>query len=91
METELPIETRSIDDDILTVILRGNLDASTIDAFNTEIQRHIDEGRTRIILDSRYQGLMSSLGVGSALIHCASLPKGVTNESRQAIGLAEGC
>jgi anti-sigma B factor antagonist len=65
MNTPLSIETQLIDGDILAVLLHGSLDATTTDQFDQAIQNHLDQGRTKIIIDCRYLGYVSSLGIGS--------------------------
>jgi anti-sigma B factor antagonist len=54
-----------VDDDILCVVLRGNLDSTTTEEFNNEIHRHLEQGRSKIIIDCRSVGFVSSVGIGS--------------------------
>ncbi len=68
MSTEPFFEARIIDDDILAVVIRGGLDAATTDEFDEEIQKHLDEGRTKIILDCRFLGFLSSIGIGRLMV-----------------------
>jgi anti-anti-sigma factor len=65
MSTALSIETRLLDGEILAVLLHGSLDAMTTDQFNQAIQDHLDQGRTKIIIDCRMLDYVSSLGIGS--------------------------
>jgi len=58
-------EARLLDGDILAVVLRGNLDSASTPEFDQLIRQHLDAGRTRIIIDCRYLGFISSLGIGS--------------------------
>lgn len=67
MSAEAFFQSRMVDDDILVVMLRGNLDATTTEEFDREVQKHLDQGRYRIIIDCRYLGLVSSLGIGSLM------------------------
>jgi anti-anti-sigma factor len=65
MSTALSIETRLVDGEILAVLPHGTLDATTTDQFNQAIQNHLDQGRTKIIIDCRKLDYVSSLGIGS--------------------------
>jgi anti-anti-sigma factor len=65
MNTALSIETQLLDGEILAVLPHGSLDATTTDQFNQAIQEHLDQGRTKIIIDCRYMDYVSSLGIGS--------------------------
>ena len=58
-------QTEVIDGDILVIILRGDLDSAATPEFDRQIQTHLDAGHNRIILDCRYLGFLSSLGIGS--------------------------
>jgi len=60
-------EATVIDEDILAVVLRGNLDSTTTDEFKSEVQKHLDRGMNKIIIDCRYMGLISSVGVGALI------------------------
>ncbi|NLS97258.1 MAG: STAS domain-containing protein [Planctomycetaceae bacterium] len=64
MSQEPFFDTRLIDDDILAVLLRGSLDSTTTEEFDREIQKHLDEGRSKIIIDCRYLDNLSSMGIG---------------------------
>ncbi|MHB8900110.1 MAG: STAS domain-containing protein [Thermoguttaceae bacterium] len=64
MPQEPFFDARLIDDDILAVLLRGSLDSTTTEDFDREIQRHLDEGRSRIIIDCRYLDNLTSMGIG---------------------------
>jgi len=65
MSAEAFFDARMIDEDILAVILRGNLDSTTTQEFDKEIGKHLDQGRSKIIIDCRHLAAISSLGVGS--------------------------
>ncbi len=58
-------ESSVIDGDILAIVLRGNLDTTSTREFEEALQRHLDFGRTKIIIDCRHLGFISSLGVGA--------------------------
>ena len=64
MNAESFFQADVTDGDILVVILRGNLDATTTDEFEREIRKHLDEGKSRIIIDCRHLGFVSSMGIG---------------------------
>ena len=64
MDTETLFEERMIDDDILAVVIRGGLDTTSTDEFDQRIRKHLDEGRSKIIIDCRYLGFLSSIGIG---------------------------
>jgi anti-sigma B factor antagonist len=65
MSSEPFFDAKMIDGEILVVILRGSLDSATTEQFNQQINAHLDQGRTKIIIDCRYLGFLSSLGIGS--------------------------
>ncbi len=54
-----------IDGDILAIVLRGNLDTTTTPEFERLVQEHLDHGLSKIIIDCRYMGYVSSLGIGA--------------------------
>lgn len=58
------LETRIIDDDILIVLLRGALDSTTTEQFGEEIDKCLDDGWSKIIIDGRHLGFLSSMGIG---------------------------
>lgn len=58
------IETRVLEGDILVVLVRGALDSTTTEEFGQEINKHLDEGWSKIIIDGRYLGFLSSMGIG---------------------------
>lgn len=68
MATEPFFDARIIDDDILAVLLRGSLDSATTEEFDREIQKHLDEGRSKIIIDCRYLDNLSSMGIGRLVV-----------------------
>jgi anti-anti-sigma factor len=61
-------EASIIDGDILAVILQGDLDSVTTEGFNRLIQQHLDAGMTRIIIDCRWLGYISSTGIGFLIV-----------------------
>ena len=67
MDEEQFFEATVIDEDILAVVIRGDLDATTTDEFNREVQKHLDQGMNKIIIDCRYLGMLSSLGIGALI------------------------
>ena len=75
MNTALSIETQLLDGEILAVVLGGSLNSTTTDQFNQAIQNHLDQGRTKIILDCRNVDYISSLGLGSLVALQARLRK----------------
>ena len=75
MASELAIQTRIVDDDILAVILHGNLNAATTEEFNEAVQSHLDEGRTKVIIDCCGVDYISSFGIGTLMAPQARLRK----------------
>ena len=75
MNTALSVETRMLDGEILAVMLRGSLDTTTTDQFNQAIQNHLDQGRTKIIIECSGVDYVSSLGIGSLVVLQARLRK----------------
>jgi anti-sigma B factor antagonist len=75
MNNSLSIETRLLDGEILVVELGGSLNSTTTDQFNQAIQNHLDQGRTKIIIDCRRVEYISSLGLGSLVALQAKLRK----------------
>jgi anti-sigma B factor antagonist len=75
MNTALSMETQLLDGDILAVVLDGSLNTTTTDQFNQAIQNHLDQGRTKIIIDCRKVDYVSSLGIGSLVALQARLRK----------------
>lgn len=60
-----PFQSEIIDSDILVVVLRGDLDSASAPEFDRQIQGHLDAGHSKIIIDCRYLGYISSLGIGA--------------------------
>ena len=94
MNTALSIETQLLDGEILAAVLGGSLDSVTTDQFNQAIQSHLDQGRTKIILDCRRVNYISSLGLGSLVALRARLRKkggealhGMAAEAVRLVGL----
>jgi len=75
MKNALSIETQMLDGDILVIVLDGSLNTTTSDQFNQAIQNHLDQGRTKIIIDCRRVEYISSLGLGSLVALQARLRK----------------
>ena len=75
MNTALSIETLSVDGDILAIVLNGSLNTTTTEQFNQAIQNHLDQGRTKIILDCHRVEYISSIGLGSLVALQARLRK----------------
>ena len=64
-----------IDDDILVINLRGKLDSATTKEFEDVVQKHFDDGKSKIIIDCAHLGFISSLGIGSLVRMQARLNK----------------
>jgi anti-sigma B factor antagonist len=75
MSTESFITTSVIDDDVLVIRLCGNLDSATTKEFEDVVQKHFDEGKSKIIVDCANLGFISSLGIGSLVRLQARLNK----------------
>jgi anti-sigma B factor antagonist len=75
MNTALSIETQLLDGDILAIVLDGSLNTTTTDQFNQAIQSHLDQGRSKIIIDCHRVEYISSLGLGSLVALQARLRK----------------
>ena len=71
----LSIETQILNGDILLVVLNGSLGTTTSEQFNQIVQSHLDQGRSKIILDCRRVEYISSLGLGSLVALQARLRK----------------
>ena len=54
-----------IDGDILTIVLQGNLDSTSTPEFDSVVREHLEAGHSKMIIDCRYLGFVSSLGIGS--------------------------
>lgn len=67
MSEQPPFEATVIDGDILAILLRGDLDAATTPAFEQEMQRYIEAGHTKLILDCQRLGYVSSIGIGALI------------------------
>src|SRR4051812_388646 len=75
MKTDLSIETAFLKPDILVIVPDGSLNATTTEQFNQAIQNHLDQGRTKIILDCHRVDYISSIGIGSLVALQARLRK----------------
>jgi anti-anti-sigma factor len=58
-------DSEIIDGDILAIVLKGDLDSTSAPEFDRQIQVHLDAGHSKIIIDCRHLGYISSLGIGS--------------------------
>jgi anti-sigma B factor antagonist len=67
MTEQLSFEASILDDDILLVILIGSLDSVTTAEFNSRINQHLDQGMSKVIIDCRRLGYISSIGIGSLM------------------------
>jgi len=65
MSEHATFESEVIDDNILTIVLRGSLDMASAPEFDHLVQEHLSHGHTRIIVDCRHLGYLSSVGIGS--------------------------
>lgn len=65
MTSVQPFQTQIIDGDILVIILRGDLDSASTPEFEKQVQSHLESGHQKIIIDCRYLGYISSVGIGS--------------------------
>lgn len=65
MKAALSIDTQLLAGEILAVVLNGSLNSTTTDQFNQAIQNHLNQGRSKIIIDCRNVDYVSSLGIGS--------------------------
>ncbi|MBS0206844.1 MAG: STAS domain-containing protein [Planctomycetes bacterium] len=54
-----------LDGDILVIVLRGNLDSASTPEFDRQVNEHLEKGYSKIIIDCRYLGYVSSIGLGS--------------------------
>lgn len=68
MSTGPFFDSRIIDDDILVVVIRGGLDSTTTPEFDREIQKHLDEGRSKIIIDCRFLDYLSTIAIGRLVV-----------------------
>jgi anti-sigma B factor antagonist len=75
MTNTLSIQTQLLDDDILVIVLGGNLDTTTSEQFSHTIRSHLDQGRTKIIIDCRRVDYITSFGLGSLVALQARLRK----------------
>ena len=75
MNTALSIEAQLLDREILVVVLGGSLNGTTTDQFNQAIQDHLDQSRTKIVIDCRNVDYISSVGLGSLVALQARLRK----------------
>src|SRR5262249_46785323 len=64
-----------IDGDILAIVLNGDLDSASAPEFNRQIQGHLDAGHSKIIIDCRRMGYISSLGIASLVALQAKLKR----------------
>ncbi len=65
MTTNEPFEATILDGDILAIVLRGDLESTSAPEFDRQIQKHLDAGHSKVIIDCRKMGYISSLGIAS--------------------------
>jgi anti-sigma B factor antagonist len=65
MTTNEPFESKILDGDILAIVLAGDLDSVSAPEFDRQIQRHLETGHSKIIIDCRKMGYISSLGIAT--------------------------
>lgn len=65
MESGEFFQASVVDGDILSIVLRGDLDSASTPEFENLIKQHLDAGHNKIIIDCQYMGYISSLGLGS--------------------------
>jgi anti-anti-sigma factor len=65
MSATAPFDAKIVDGDILAIVLRGDLDSVSTPEFERQIQGHLDHGLSKIIIDCRYMGYVSSIGLGA--------------------------
>ena len=65
MTTNEPFEATILDGDILVIVLRGDLESTSAPEFDRQIQKHLDAGHSKVIIDCRKMGYISSLGMAS--------------------------
>lgn len=75
MNSDVPFQSEIIEGDILAIVLRGDLDSTSTPEFERQLQTHLDEGHSRIIIDCRYMGFISSVGIGSLVALKARLAR----------------
>lgn len=63
-----PFLSEIIDGDILAIVLRSNLDSASAPDFDRQIRGHLDAGHSKIIIDCRNVGFISSLGIASLIV-----------------------
>jgi anti-sigma B factor antagonist len=63
-----PFQSEIIGGDILAIILCCDLDSASAPEFDQQIQAHLDAGYSKIIIDCRNLGFISSLGMGSLIV-----------------------
>ena len=69
------IKSYSTDEGILVLRLHGSLDATSTEEFNDEVQKHLDAGKSRMIIDCARLGFISSLGIGALIVLQSRLKK----------------
>lgn len=65
MSSEEFFQASIVDEDILSIVLRGNLDSASTPEFEGLINQHLEQGRSKIMIDCQYLGYVSSIGLGS--------------------------
>jgi len=75
MVSDIPFQSEILDGDILAIVLRGDLDSTSTPEFERQLQTHLDAGHSKIIIDCRYMGFISSVGIGSLVALKARLAR----------------
>jgi anti-sigma B factor antagonist len=75
MTEEAFIQSYTTEEGILVIKLHGSLDAAGTEPFNQEIQKHIEAGQSRMIIDCAHLGFISSLGIGALIALQVKLAK----------------
>jgi hypothetical protein len=64
IDDDADIETQILDGDILVIILRDGLDATTSLQFESEVLTHLEAGHSKIIIDCRHLGIFPAWASG---------------------------
>ncbi|HEY0984465.1 STAS domain-containing protein [Schlesneria sp. T3-172] len=75
MGSDVSFQSEIIDGDILAIVLRGDLDSISTPEFERQLQTHLDAGFTKFIIDCRYMGFISSVGIGALVALKARLAR----------------
>ena len=58
-------ESAVVDGDILTIVLKGDLDSVSTPEFERAVREHLEAGRSKIIIDCQRMWYVSSVGLGA--------------------------